>query len=284
MKSILPNNTNIKLIESNTQNINIFNNEPNNDLTHQPINLILNNEIIQYRNSDNYVNATQLCKAGGKKFHDWIRLDVTKKLISALDYKAGIPASQLIDSKKGNTHLYEQGTWIHPDLAIQLAQWISPDFALEVSFWIRTLFTQGKVEINLKILKEKENLIKEHEKRIKLLENLYLKRHKRTNYFDSNVVYLITCEELKEQRKYIIGKAIDLKERLSQYNKTSNYEVIHYISLKTDKQMTLAENMILEKLEQYKEQANRDRFILPNDYEIELFIKPMNIIDNYFNN
>jgi hypothetical protein len=30
--------------------------------------------------------------------------------------------------------------WIHPDLAIQLAQWISPIFALQVSKWIRELF------------------------------------------------------------------------------------------------------------------------------------------------
>jgi hypothetical protein len=29
------------------------------------------------------------------------------------------------------------GTWIHPDLAIQLAQWCSPSFAIQVSRWVK---------------------------------------------------------------------------------------------------------------------------------------------------
>jgi small-conductance mechanosensitive channel len=38
------------------------------DNDNKPMNLILNNQIIQFRDSDNYINATQLCKAGGKNF------------------------------------------------------------------------------------------------------------------------------------------------------------------------------------------------------------------------
>ena len=260
--------------------INDEQNDVNNIEKNKPMNLILNNQIIQYRESDNYVNATQLCKAGGKKFSHWINLDNTKELIKVLETNAGIPALDLIDKNIGGNHI---GTWMHPDLAIQLAQWISPQFAIQVSKWIRQLFTQGKVEINLKVLKQKENLIKEHELRIKSLENLHLKRHKRTNYPDSNVVYLITIKELKEQRKYIIGKAIDLKQRLSSYNKISEPIVIYYKSFKTEKQMDVAENMVLEKLNQYKEQANLDRFVLPFDESIQLFIKPVNESYDYFN-
>ena len=46
------------------------------------MNLILNNQIIQFRESDNYINATQLCKAGGKNFGYLYCLENTKELIN----------------------------------------------------------------------------------------------------------------------------------------------------------------------------------------------------------
>ena len=103
---------------------------------------------------------------------------------------------------------------------------LSPEFALQVSNWIRELFTKGNVSINLKVLKEKENLIKTHEKRIKMLEDKTLKKQKRHQYKDTNIVYLVTCKELEEQRKYIIGKAKNLTERISGYDKMSDFKVV----------------------------------------------------------
>ena len=67
---------------------------------------------------DGFVNATQLCKAGGKQFKHWFQTNETKQLIQALVYNTGIPALDLIDVKKGGNH---SGSWIHPDLAVQLA-------------------------------------------------------------------------------------------------------------------------------------------------------------------
>lgn len=37
--------------------------------------------------------------------------------------------------------------------------------------------------------------------------------------------------------------------------------------------MSTAETLVLSKLKEYKEQANRDRFILPEDADISLFTK-----------
>jgi hypothetical protein len=282
-KNIRPNN--IVLIDDiNDTNINNDDNI-NNDIidNNKPINLILNNQIIQFRETDNYINATQLCKAGGKKLSHWICLDNTKELISVLASDIGIPASQLIDSKKGNSNNFEQGTWIHPDLAIQLAQWISARFALQVSSWIRQLFTEGKVEINLKILKEKENTIKDYEKRIKILENMTLKRQKRTIYPDKNVVYIITNKLIKKERKYVIGQTVDLTDRLSTYNKSEEHEVIYYKSFGNEEQMDLAEKMVLKKLDEYRDQGNRDRFVLPPGENIKLFTDPIDKAFFYFN-
>jgi hypothetical protein len=80
--------------------------------------LTLNNIIITSRSEDNFINATQLCQAGGKKFSHWYSLDSTKNLIneiSELQSKDGIPASlprSLIYIHKGG-YKNNQITWIH---------------------------------------------------------------------------------------------------------------------------------------------------------------------------
>ncbi len=249
----------------------------NNLLSEKSKTLILNNVTIVSRITDNYINATQLCKAGNKKFNDWFRIDTTKILISTLESETGIPASQLVDIKKGNSLEFEQGSWVHPDLAIQLAQWLSPKFALQVSKWIRTLFSNSKVEVSLKLLKDKEKELEVKNKKIKLLENLHIKKQKREEYPESNVIYILTTKENKNNRIYIVGKAKDLKTRLSTYNKTAEHEVIYYKGCKNEDNMNIVEQMVLLKLNNYREQANRDRFILPENQDISLFKK---IIDN----
>lgn len=108
--------------------------------------LKLNNIIIESRTSDNYINATQLCKAGGKEFKHWKCLESTKNLIKTLETtllnensEEGISELQnikLIDVKCGNSSKFSQGSWIHPNLIIPLAQWISAEFTVKVSFWI----------------------------------------------------------------------------------------------------------------------------------------------------
>jgi len=102
---------------------------------------------------DGYINLTLLCKAGGKRFNHWYDKKETKALIQALECDAGIPASQLIEVKRGNSSKFTQGSWGHPDLAIQLAQWLSPSFAIQVSRWTRELLLTGSVTLG----KEKSN-------------------------------------------------------------------------------------------------------------------------------
>jgi hypothetical protein len=250
----------------------------------EPGSLILNNVVIISRTKDNYINATQLCHAGNKKFSHWISLDSTNDIIKELESDAGIPASQLIDSKKGNSSNFQQGSWIHPDLAIQLAQWISPKFALQVSKWIRSLFTNGKVEINIKLLKDKEKEIQTKDLRIQQLEDTYLKKHKRKDYPEKNVIYMLTTEDHKKNRTYIIGKAITLKNRLSSYNKTSDHEVIYYKSCSSEEDMHVIELMVLNKLREYKEVANRDRFVLPLEKDISFFTNIIEESIRFFSN
>ena len=239
----------------------------------QETKLILNDVSVTSRKVDGYINATELCKAGNKKFNDWSRLDTTKDLISVLNADAGIPVSALIQINKGGNNKLLQGSWIHPDLAIQLAQWISPSFALQVSKWIRTLFSKGDIAIDLQLLKQKEQEINDKNTRIKMLENVCLSKQRREEYPEKNVIYILTTDDHLKRRTYIVGKAKNLTSRLGTYNKTCDHKVVYYKECKSEEDMNAAEIIVLSKLKAYKEQANRDRFILPEDTDISLFTK-----------
>ena len=225
----------------------------------------LNNVTITSRPIDHYVNATQLCQAGGKKFSHWFSLDTTKELIKELSADAGITASGLVETNKGENNKTDQISWIHPDLSISLAQWISPKFSIQVSKWVRTLFNKGSLEIDLSILREKNE-------RIKKLENVCLSKQRRVEYPEKNVIYLLTTDDHLKRRTYIIGKAKNLTNRLGTYNKTCDHTVIYYKECKNEEDMDISEIMVLSKLRDYREQANRDRFILPQDKDISFFI------------
>jgi len=263
---------NINIINSNLIKYEELTNDSDNE--NESNNIVIDNNIIMSRETDKYINATQICKAGNKKFSHWNSLDSTKNLISVLESEAGIPASQLIDIKKGKSTKFEQGVWLHPDLAIQLAQWINPNFALQVSKWIRTLFSKGKV--NFKLIKKQEEKINRSTKKIKELETMVLKKQKREIYPESNLIYMLTTQDHKKRNTYIIGKATNLTERLSTYNKTCDHEVVFYKSCENEENMNLSEKLILNKLDKYREVTNRDRFILPKGEDINLFIDVIN--------
>ena len=248
----------------------------------KPMTLILNNDVIEYRQTDGYINATQLCKAGGKKFNDWLRLENTKNYLVSMETDTGIPALELIDKNIGGNHT---GTWVHPKIAVNLAQWLSPDFAVQVSNWIYDLMTKGKVEVNIKLLKEQENIIKTCKSIIKHLEDRILKKQPRPKYDNSKfVVYLATNKKSMKERLYTVGLARDLSERLSNYNKMEDHFPIYYKAFMDEEQMKVAESMVLNKLYVYREKESRDRFILPVGKDIKLFTKAIDDTFNFFNN
>ena len=236
-------------------------------------NITLNNVVITSRPIDHYVNATQLCQAGGKKFSHWFSLETTKELINELSADAGITASGFVETKRGGNDKSKQGSWIHPDLSIQLAQWISPKFAIQVSKWIRKLFSDGSIEIDISLMREKETEMREKDNRIKKLESVCLSKQRRVVYAEKNVIYMLTTDDHLKRRTYIIGKATNLTNRLSTYNKTCDHTVVHYRECKNTDDMDTIETMVLNKLRSYREQANRDRFILPDGKDESFFTR-----------
>ena len=103
---------------------------------------------IQRRQADGFVNATAMCRAGGKRWNHYASNERTREYICALAASvgvqtpcaaavAGFPATGihgLIHVIKGGSPEL-QGTWIHPRLAIDLARWISPSFAVWMDGW-----------------------------------------------------------------------------------------------------------------------------------------------------
>ena len=57
----------------------------------------------------------------------------------------------------------------------------------------------------------------------------------------------------------------------------NDHKVIYIKECINEEILTLVETMILNKLKNYQEKANRDRFILPLENDISLFT---NIVDN----
>jgi hypothetical protein len=104
---------------------------------------------IDQRANDGYINATALCKACGKEFGDYNRLSTTKAFLEELSSDMGIPISELVNIIIGGIPQL-QGTWVHPQVAINLGQWASPKFAVLVSKWVFEWMTgKQKKEYNL---------------------------------------------------------------------------------------------------------------------------------------
>jgi hypothetical protein len=168
----------------------------------------------------------------------------------------------------------DKKTWVHPHIAINIATWISPQFEVKVSAWIYyEVMMSGKVDItNTKSyrLLQKEN--KNKQLRILYLTKKYIKKHSRVKIKERNVIYILTTKRLQKDRIYILGKATNLTNRISTYNKTDEHIIIYYQECVDVESMSIVESMILNKLRLYKEQANRDRFILPEAEKISLFI------------
>lgn len=93
------------------------------------------------------VNATKMCQSFSKDINQWRRLPNTKKLFQSFERMNPL-CENYITVKQGFSDDYEQGTWIHRKLAIELARWLNTDFAMFTLDKLDELFQKGKVELN----------------------------------------------------------------------------------------------------------------------------------------
>ena len=98
-------------------------------------------QIIPEMRDDGYINATKMCKAGGKLWGNYFQNSTTKEFLEALSSRIGTPIPELVVSKMGGNN---KGTWVHPKVAIHLANWVSPQFYVSVVNLVERYLT-GKV-------------------------------------------------------------------------------------------------------------------------------------------
>ena len=237
---------------------------------------------IEHREEDGYINVTNLCKAGDKLFKNWKKTQKTKAFLQVLSRSVPIRTDLLIKTQTGGLN-ENRGTWVHPQVAINIAQWISPSFDVKVSGWVYEIMMTGKVDItNTTSYKKLQEENKQKSIKIQYLTKKYVKSQPRTQYKERNVVYILTTERMKKDRVYILGKANNLTNRLSTYNKSDEHEVVYYQSCGDEETMGCVENMVFQYLKEYREQANRERFILPKTEEIKLFSDTINKSVEFF--
>jgi len=232
------------------------------------------------RESDGYINVTNLCKAGGRLFSTWRRKTTTEEFLKILEedikseYQKDMLA-QLCTDVLTNTEIYilelikietsglneNRGTWVHPKVAINIAQWISPKFDVQVTIWVHQLLIVGSVkltddssdkdimdiqkdkikynrlkkegnedeanevnyEINNKLL-ELEIKNKELENKLSVTLDAYNKQSKtlkRLQYNPEKVIYLLQHKEFKNM--YKVGIANNLTSRMS-----TDFDVIYH--------------------------------------------------------
>ena len=105
---------------------------------------------IQFKMVDGhiYANATSMCKAFGKQPSDWLKIKSTQEYINELQ---GVGTSsegvKLVDIINDG---FNNGTWIHEKLVLDLARWLNVKFRVWCDEQIATLLREGKVEIKPK--------------------------------------------------------------------------------------------------------------------------------------
>lgn len=79
------------------------------------------------------MNATAIAAHFGKQPRDYLKTEQTQQYIAALAENLSVKTkiltkeNQIVSVKRGGD---EQGTWLHPKLAIHFARWLDPKFAV----------------------------------------------------------------------------------------------------------------------------------------------------------
>lgn len=215
----------------------------------------VNSTAIEQRQTDGFINGTAMSVAHEKDLTQWFRTKDTLELFEALAIDLGIEINSvdlqnldvsslsaakyaeifpgLIFSKRGSP-LVGGGTWLQPDLAIQLAQWCSKPFAIQVSRWVREWMTSAYNPIQLEAdadrvamrddLKNIKRLeLTDQVKRFLVEAGLYEDKNYRSIFFGrihNEVNIVLTTEKavvMRERLEKHLGRKVSESELLRDY-------------------------------------------------------------------
>ncbi|MCG6137186.1 MAG: KilA-N domain-containing protein [Nostoc sp. LLA-1] len=140
-------------------------------------------QIGKYSIPKGFVNGTQMCKANNKFLADYTKLKSTKQYLQALSNDMKILISSLVIEVQG--HGSEQSTWIHPEIAIDLARWVSVEFRIwanrtlmKVIMGIESVQQQSMTQVQLlaaiaqQMTEQEQRLLKKQQQQTEILARL----------------------------------------------------------------------------------------------------------------
>ena len=140
------------------------------------------------------------------------------------------------------------------------------EYYIKLEETLHELIDEESNELRLQ-LEIKDEIIQKKDEKINKLQ-----RHTQV-VSGRNVCYLCTADEKESEGIYTIGKAINLQNRLNNYNdnKLFNFKVVYYVSCKSVQVMDAIEKLLLSKLNKYKIISTRDVFQLPEGKDVSFF-------------
>ena len=153
-----------------------------------------------------FVNATEMAKGFGKTTKDWLRTKQSEEFISSLSAVRQMCLSQLVVVRKGNSGEFEQGTWMHEDVALEFARWLSPAFAIWCNDRIKELLQIGftATQPTIEQLVENPDLIIEVASKLKMLRQQNTEQQKQIAIQNRQIDSLTTeIVELQKKTDYI---------------------------------------------------------------------------------
>lgn len=186
------------------------------------ISLFSNNRQITFqRQEDGYINATALCNNVNKSIGSYLRNKTTEDFLKELEADMQIRITELVQVKQGGEpHL--QGTWIHPQVAINLAQWLSPKFAVQVSKWVQDWITKKQTPTHQLSRLEILQIAIENEKKVLELQNTVSEQQTTIENRDKTIFDIANIQDtysLREASKnLIVGEKI-----LQEYMKSKKW-------------------------------------------------------------
>jgi|688.fasta_scaffold252952_5 hypothetical protein len=108
------------------------------------------------RESDGWVNLTEMCKVYDARLDNWMRLKSSKTEMASIvnslrlnslttEVESSNPYSAIIETKGGR----KGGTWGHPLLAVRIARWVNLPLADWLDAHSLVLMTDGKTSLDI---------------------------------------------------------------------------------------------------------------------------------------
>ena len=221
------------------------------------------------RNQDDWINATKWCEHFGKQWYEFSRSKEIKRFLKALENQhSDFDNGKSPISKIRNGKAWE--TWIHPIVAIKLAEWLSPEFDVFVKETFKR-YLDGDITLADDIIQrsksEQELIWLEKRLKGKLTRKAFtdsLQKHgvTRLGYAtNTNAIYTEilgkTAQELREKRNIVSAtrddmtaielSAIDLAEllaiqKIEKTNATGNKETTEISRLTARKLKSVIES------------------------------------------